>query len=56
MLFRSVEETIALLEEVLAEGAFPKQAAPHIQKAIPWTIEQLRAGQEFPSNISWSKL
>ena len=52
----SVEETIALLEEVLAEGAFQKQAAPHIQKAIPWTIEQLRAGQEFPSNISWSKL
>ena len=52
----SADETIALLEEVLAEGAFQKQAAPHIQKAIPWTIEQLRAGQEFPSNISWSKL
>ena len=52
----SADEAIALLEEVLAEGAFQKQAAPHIQKAIPWTIEQLRAGQEFPSYISWSKL
>ena len=51
-----MEETVALLEEVLAEGAFQKQAEPHIQKAIPWTIEQLRAGKEFPSNISWSKL
>ena len=52
----SADETIALLEEVLAEGAFQKQAAPHIQKAIPWTIEQLRAGKDFPSNIDWSKM
>ena len=52
----SVEETIALLEEVLADGAFQKQAAPHIQKAIPWTIEQLRAGKDFPSNIDWNKM
>lgn len=50
------EETIALLEEVLAEGAFQKQAAPLIKKAIPWTIEQLQAGRDFPSNIDWSKL
>ena len=52
----SADEAIALLEEVLAEGAFQKQAAPHIQKAIPWTIEQLRAGKDFPSNIDWSKM
>ena len=50
------EETIALLEEVLAEGAFQKQAASHIQRAIPWTVERLRAGEDFPSNIEWSKL
>ena len=50
------EEAIALLEEILAEGAFQKQAAPHLQKAIPWTVEQLRAGGDFPSNIDWSKL
>lgn len=50
------EETIPLLEEVLAEGAFQKQAAPHIQKAIPWTIQQLRAGEDFPSNLDWNKL
>ena len=52
----SADEAIALLEEVLAEGAFQKQAAPHIQKAIPWTIEQLRMGKDFPSNIDWSKM
>ena len=51
-----MEETVALLEEVLAEGAFQKQAEPHIQKAIPWTIEQLRAGKDFPSNIDWNKM
>ena len=50
------EESIALLEEVLTEGAFQKQAAPLIQKAIPWTVEQLRAGNDFPSNIDWTKL
>ncbi len=51
-----VEETVALLEEVLADGAFQKQAAPHLQKAIPWTIEQLQAGKDFPSNIDWNKM
>lgn len=50
------EETIALLEEVLAEGAFQKQTAPHIQKAIPWTIEQLRAGKDFPSSAEWNRM
>lgn len=51
-----VEETIALLEEILADGAFQKQALPHIQNAIPWTVEQLRAGQPFPSSVEWNKM
>ena len=50
------EETVALLEEVLADGAFQKQSAPILQKAIPWTIEQLRAGKDFPSSAEWNKL
>ncbi|MEY8388025.1 HEAT repeat domain-containing protein [Oscillospiraceae bacterium 38-13] len=47
-------EVIALLNEILAEGAFHKQALPHLQKVIPWTIQQLRAGKPFPSSAEWS--
>lgn len=50
------EEVIALLEEFMAVGAARKQALDHFQKAIPWTIEQLRAGRPFPEWDDWQKV
>ena len=49
------EEVIALLEEFQAAGAARKQAMAHFQKAIPWTVEQLRAGKPFPDWDDWEK-
>ena len=50
------EEVIALLEEFLEAGAGRKQALAKFQKAIPWTVEQLRAGNPFPEWDAWEKI
>ncbi|MCI9332460.1 MAG: hypothetical protein HFG05_09850 [Oscillibacter sp.] len=50
------EETAALLEEFQDAGAARKQALAHFQKAIPWTVQQLRAGNPFPDWDSWQKI
>ena len=50
------EETIALLEEFLEAKAGRKQAWAKFQKAIPWTVEQLRAGAPFPEWDGWEKI
>ncbi|MDE6260004.1 MAG: HEAT repeat domain-containing protein [Oscillospiraceae bacterium] len=50
------EETAMLLEEVLSSGGINKEALPTAQKAIPWTIEQLRAGKPFPDWDDWLNL
>ena len=49
------KDIIALLEEFQAAGAARKQAMAHFQKAIPWTVEQLRAGKPFPDWDDWEK-
>ena len=50
------EEVIALLEEFLEARAGRKQAWAKFQGAIPWTVEQLRAGEPFPEWDSWEKI
>ena len=50
------EEVIALLEEFLEAKAGRKQAWAKFQKAIPWTVERLRAGEPFPEWDSWEKI
>ena len=50
------EEVIALLEEFLEAKAGRKQAWAKFQGAIPWTVEQLRAGEPFPEWDSWEKI
>lgn len=50
------EEVIALLNEFLEAGAGRKQALAKFQKAIPWTVEQLRAGNPFPEWDAWEKI
>ena len=46
-------EVIGLLEEVLRANALRREDAALSQKAIPWTIEQLRAGKPFPEWAEW---
>ena len=46
-------EVIGLLEEVLRANALRREDAALSQKAIPWTIEQLRAGKPFPEWDEW---
>lgn len=50
------EEVAGLLEEVLRSNAIRKEDAVLAQRAIPWTIEQLRAGRPFPDWDDWWKL
>ncbi|MDE6282336.1 MAG: HEAT repeat domain-containing protein [Oscillospiraceae bacterium] len=50
------EETAMLLEEVLSSGGINKEALSTAEKAIPWTIEQLRAGKPFPTWDDWMEL
>ena len=50
------EEVIALLNEFLEAGAGRKQALAKFQKAIPWTVEQLRAENPFPEWDAWEKI
>lgn len=49
-------EVAALLEEVLASKAVHKESQPHLEKAVPWTVEQLKAGRPFPDMDDWMKL
>ena len=46
-------EVADLLEEVLRSNAIRKEDAPLAQRAIPWTVEQLRAGRPFPEWDDW---
>ena len=48
--------TAGLLEEFLEAKAGRKQAWAKFQGAIPWTVEQLRAGEPFPEWDSWEKI
>lgn len=49
-------EVADLLEEVLRSNAIRKEDAALAQRAIPWTVEQLRAGQPFPDWDDWWKM
>ena len=49
-------QSCALLEEFLEAKAGRKQALAKFQKAIPWTVERLRAGEPFPEWDSWEKI
>lgn len=49
-------EVADLLEEVLRSNAIRKEDAPLAQRALPWTVEQLRAGQPFPDWDDWWKM
>ena len=44
------------MEEFLEAKAGRKQAWAKFQKAIPWTVEQLRAGAPFPEWDGWEKI
>lgn len=50
------EEVSGLLVEALRSGAIRKEDAALAQRAIPWTVEQLKAGKPFPDWDDWWKL
>lgn len=50
------EEVSGLLVEALRSGAIRKEDAALAQRAIPWTVEQLRAGRSFPEWDEWWKM
>ena len=49
-------EVADLLEEALRSNAIRKEDAALAQRAIPWTVEQLKAGKPFPDWDDWWKM
>ncbi len=49
----SAEETVDLCREALNANYIRKEDAPLAQRAIPWTVEQLRPGRPFPDWSDW---
>ena len=49
----SAEEVADLCREALNANYIRKEDAPLAQRAIPWTVEQLRAGRPFPDWSDW---
>ena len=51
-----VEEVVALLGEILDSKCIYRHSQPGVEKAIPWTIEQLLAGKPFPTLDEWTRM
>ena len=50
------EEVVALLGEILDSKCVYIQSRPGVEKASPWTIEQLLAGKPFPPMEEWTRM